>query len=77
MALSFQDLLVKLLACWHLPQPGPQTWAIKGLRGLAQWRGGWVGALHFSGPGFVGLDPGHRPTHHLSSDAVAGVLHIK
>ena len=30
-----------------------------------------------SAAGFAGLDPGHGPTHCLSSHAMAGVSHIK
>ena len=36
----------------------------------ALWCGGRVGALHFGGLGFVGLDPGRRPIHCSSSHAV-------
>ena len=32
--------------------------------GPAQWPSGQVYALYFGGPGFAGLDPGCRPTHH-------------
>ena len=38
--------------------------------GVAQWRSGWVHALHFGCPGFVGSDPGHGPMHCSSGYAV-------
>ena len=38
---------------------------------LAKWLSDWVHALCSGGPGFTGLDPGHRPMHCLSSHAVA------
>ena len=37
----------------------------------APWPSGYGCALHFGSPGFAGSDPGHRPTHHSSSHAVA------
>ena len=33
--------------------------------------------LCFGGPGFTISDSQRRPTHHLSSHAVAGIPHIK
>ena len=38
---------------------------------VAPWPSGSVCLFHFSGPRFVSLDPGHRPIHHSSSQAVA------
>ena len=46
------------------------TYIKSGPRGPALWHSGWVCVLCFSGLGSAGLDPGHRPTHHSSSQAV-------
>ena len=36
-----------------------------------QWHGGEVPVLHFSGLGFIGLNPGHEPIHCSPSHDVA------
>ena len=40
-------------------------------RGLAPWPNGSIHVLRFGGLGFTSLDPGHGPTSHSSSHAVA------
>ena len=66
-----------VFALWSLQRPC-YCRVKKSRPGLAQWRGGEVRVLYFCGLGFMGLDPGHGPTHRsLIKPCCGAIPHIE